>query len=240
MSIVAAATGPTTTVLAAEEGRFFGNPVFQNQLLPATIETVLMTLCTAIVVALIGLPLGVWLHNLGPRGLYPKPVLYRVLSLIVDLGRSVPFIVLIIALIPFTRIIVGTALGWQAAVVPLSVGAVPFFARIVENALREVSVGKVEAVKMMGASTGHITRHVLVPEALPGIVGGFTVTVVTLIGYTAMAGVIGGGGLGTLAYNYGYQRYQADTMIACVVLLVVIVAIVQIAGDALARRVDHR
>ena len=124
--------------------------------------------------------------------------------------------------------------------VPLSVGAIPFFARLVENSLREVSAGKVEAVKMMGASNGHVTRHVLVREGMPGIVGGFTVTVVTLISYSAMAGVIGGGGLGTLAFNYGYQRYQADTMLACVVLLVIIVALVQYTGDRIAHAIDHR
>lgn len=226
-------------ILAADE-TFFGNPVFQNQLLPATLETIYMTIATSLIVAIFGLPLGVVLHNLGPRGLYPNRAVHRALSLLVDLGRSVPFIVLLIALIPFTRIIVGTALGWGAAVVPLSVGAIPFFARLVENSLRDVSAGKVEAVKMMGASNGHITRHVLVREAMPGIVGGFTVTVVTLISYSAMAGVIGGGGLGTLAFNYGYQRYQADTMLACVVLLVIIVAIVQYAGDKIAHTIDHR
>ena len=239
MSILAADSAANISLFASGE-TFANNPVFQNQLLPATLETIYMTIATSLIVAIFGLPLGVFLHNLGPRGLYPNRAVYRVLSLIVDLGRSVPFIVLLIALIPITRIIVGTALGWGAAVVPLSIGAIPFFARLIENSLREVSAGKIESVKMMGASTGHITRNVLVREAMPGIVGGFTVTVVTLISYSAMAGVIGGGGLGTLAFNYGYQRYQADTMLACVVLLVIIVAIVQFTGDRIAHAIDHR
>lgn len=226
--------------LAQADQVFLDNPVFQNQLGPATLETVLMTLATTIVVALLGLPLGVLLHNLGPKGLSPAPAAYQVISLIVDIGRSIPFIILMIALIPFTRFMVGSALGWQAAVVPLSVGAIPFFARLVENALREVSSGKVEAVQMMGASTGHITRQVLVREAMPGIVGALTVTVVTLISYTAMAGAVGGGGLGALAISYGYQRYQTDTMLACVILLVLLVGIVQLTGNWLARVIDHR
>lgn len=221
-------------------GRFLENPVFRNQLPEAVLETIFMTGATAIIVAAFGLPLGVLLHNLGPKGLTPNAPVYRSVSLIVDIGRSIPFIVLMIALIPFTRLLIGSALGWQAAVVPLSIGAIPFFARLVENALREVSAGKVEAVKMMGASPGHIRRQVQVREGLPGIVGGFTVTVVALISYTAMAGAIGGGGLGALAFNYGYQRYQGDTMLVCVVLLVIIVTLVQFSGDRAARFLDRR
>ncbi|WP_010523556.1 methionine ABC transporter permease [Nesterenkonia sp. F] len=227
-------------IIAAQDGLFLENEVFANQLPAAILETIFMTAATGIIVALLGLPLGIALHNLGPKGLAPRPKTYRVVSILVDIGRSIPFIVLMISLIPFTRFMVGTALGWQAAVVPLSVGAIPFFARLVENALREVDAGKVEAVKMMGASSRHIMRQVQVREALPGIVGGFTVTLVALISYTAMAGAVGGGGLGALAYNYGYQRYQGDTMLACVVLLVIIVAILQWTGDRMARTIDHR
>lgn len=227
-------------IIAAQDGLFLENEVFANQLPAAILETIFMTAATGLIVALLGLPLGIALHNLGPKGLAPRSATYRVVSILVDIGRSIPFIVLMISLIPFTRFMVGTALGWQAAVVPLSVGAIPFFARLVENALREVDAGKVEAVKMMGASSRHIMRQVQVREALPGIVGGFTVTLVALISYTAMAGAVGGGGLGALAYNYGYQRYQGDTMLACVVLLVVIVAILQWTGDRISRTIDHR
>lgn len=226
--------------IAAQDGLFLENEVFANQLPAAILETIFMTAATGLIVALLGLPLGIALHNLGPKGLAPRSATYRVVSILVDIGRSIPFIVLMISLIPFTRFMVGTALGWQAAVVPLSVGAIPFFARLVENALREVDAGKVEAVKMMGASSRHIMRQVQVREALPGIVGGFTVTLVALISYTAMAGAVGGGGLGALAYNYGYQRYQGDTMLACVVLLVIVVAILQWTGDRVSRTIDHR
>ena len=167
-------------------------------------------------------------------------MLYRALSLIVDITRSIPFIILIIALIPFTRFMVGTALGWQATVVALTVGAIPFYARLVENALREVSEGKVEAALMMGASNGQVIRQVYVPEALPGLIGAATVTAVTLVSYTAMAGAVGGGGLGALAISYGYQRYQSDTMLACIIVLVLIVALIQFTGDRISRLVDHR
>ena len=145
-----------------------------------------------------------------------------------------------IAIIPFTRFVVGTALGWQATVVPLAIGAIPFFARLVEVALREVASGKIEAVQMMGATNFQIIRQVLIPEALPGLISAVTVTAVNLVSYTAMAGAVGGGGLGALAISYGYQRYQGDVMIACIVLLVAIVVIIQRVGDWLARRVDHR
>ncbi len=157
-----------------------------------------------------------------------------------DFGRAVPFIVLMLWIIPFTRLVVGTAIGWEAAVVPLTVGAIPFFARMVENSLRDVSWGKVEAVRMMGASDLHVTWNVLLREGLPGIVGGLTITLVTLISFTAMAGAVGGGGLGQLAINYGYHRYQADVMLICVILLVLIVTAVQYTGNFIARRLDHR
>jgi len=226
-------------ILSADE-LFWNNPVFHDRLWEATGETVLMMIFTTLAVAIIGLPLGILLHATSAKGLTPQAGVYRVLSLIVDFGRSIPFIILMIALIPFTRFVVGSALGWQATVVPLAVGAIPFFARLVQNALREIDAGKIEAVQMMGASKRHITLHVLVREALPAIVGALTVTVVTLIGYTAMAGTIGGGGLGALAIDYGYRRYQSDTMIACIVLLVAFVALVQWAGDTVVKKIDHR
>lgn len=222
------------------EQRWLDNPVVENQLLEAVGETVLMTAATGFFTALFGLPLGVLLHNLGGKGLRSAAPLYRVLSLVVDFGRAVPFIVLMLWIIPFTRLVVGTAIGWEAAVVPLTIGAIPFFARLVENSLRDVSWGKVEAVRMMGASDLHVTWNVLLREGLPGIIGGFTITLVTLISYTAMAGAVGGGGLGQLAINYGYHRYQGDVMLICVVLLVLIVTVVQYTGNFIARRIDHR
>ncbi|GAA1631060.1 MULTISPECIES: methionine ABC transporter permease [Brevibacterium] len=219
---------------------WFDNPAITDQMWPATIETLLMTVWSTGLAVLFGLPLGIWLFTTSKGGLSPHPIVYRVLSLIVDITRSIPFIILMIALIPFTRFMVGTALGWQATVVALTVGAIPFYARLVENALREVSDGKVEAALMMGASNGQVIRQVFIPEALPGLIGAATVTSVTLVSYTAMAGAVGGGGLGALAISYGYQRYQSDTMIACIIVLVVIVALIQFVGDRIARLVDHR
>ncbi|MBP2436838.1 methionine ABC transporter permease [Microbacterium amylolyticum] len=219
---------------------FWDNPVFHGRLWEATAETVLMMVFTTLVVAALGLPLGVLLHSTSAKGLTPTPAVYRIVSFIVDIGRSIPFIILMIALIPFTRFVVGSALGWQATVVPLAVGAIPFFGRMVQNALREVDAGKIEAVQMMGATRVHITFQVLIREALPAIVGALTVTVVTLISYTAMAGTIGGGGLGALAIDYGYRRYQSDTMVACIVLLVALVALMQWIGDTIVKKIDHR
>ncbi len=227
-------------MLSANDELWFDNPVIERFLVDAILETIYMTSATGFFTALFGLPLGVLLFNLGPKGLYPVPLLYRVLSVAVDFARAVPFIILMIWIIPFTRLVVGAAIGWEAAVVPLTIGAIPFFARMVENSLREVSWGKVEAVQMMGASKLHITWNVLLREGLPGIVGGFTITVVTLISFTAMAGAVGGGGLGQLAINYGYHRYMGDVMLICVILLVVIVTAVQYTGNYVARRIDHR
>ncbi|GAA2295083.1 ABC transporter permease [Nonomuraea roseoviolacea subsp. roseoviolacea] len=189
---------------------------------------------------LFGLPLGVALVVFDRGGLRPLPALRSVLGVLVNVGRSLPFIVLMIAIIPFTRLVVGTTIGTAAVVVPLTVGAVPFFARLVETALREVGSDVVQAAQAMGASRTTIVRKVLLPEAFPGLVAGLTVTVVALIGYSAMAGTIGGGGLGDLAVRYGYQRFETLLMIVTVVLLVVIVQVVQSLGDAVARRLSHR
>lgn len=222
------------------EDRWFDNPAITQELLPALGETVAMTFFSTIIAVVLGLPLGIWLFLTAKGSLAENVPVYRVLSALVDLGRSIPFIILMIALIPFTQFVVGTALGWQATVVPLSVGAIPFFARLVESALREIAGGKIEAVQMMGATTNQLTGQVLVPEARPGLISAATVTAVTLVSYTAMAGAVGGGGLGALAISYGYQRYQSDVMIACIVLLVLFVGIIQLIGDRLARLVDHR
>lgn len=219
---------------------WFDNPAIRIELWPALGDTLLMTLFSTAFAIIVGLPLGVWLFLTAKGSLTANPVVYRVVSSIVDLGRSIPFIILMIALIPFARFVTDSALGWQAAVVSLTVSAIPFYARLVEAALREVPAGRIEAVQMMGANTWQLVRQVLIPEALPGLVSGATVTSVALVGYTAMAGAIGGGGLGALAISYGYQRYQTDTMLACIILLVACVAVIQLAGDLLVRAVDHR
>ncbi|WEV79260.1 ABC transporter permease [Janibacter cremeus] len=231
-----------TTVAAgiAADPRWLDNPVIRDGILTATWETLAMTGVTSLFTLLLGIPVGVVLHATSPGGIAPSPMMNRVVGAVVNVGRSLPFLVLMIAIIPFTRFVVGTSLGWQAACVPLTIGAIPFYARLVEISLREVAGGKVEAVTMMGASRWEITRKVLLPESLPGLVGGLTTTIIAVIGYTAMAGAVGGGGLGAVAMTYGYSRFETDVMIVCVVLLVVIVTIVQVLGDLLARRLDHR
>ncbi|GAA3704878.1 ABC transporter permease [Nonomuraea antimicrobica] len=207
---------------------------------PATLETAQMVGWSAVFTLLLGLPLGVALVVFDRGGLRPVPVLKSVLGFVVNVGRSLPFIVLMIAIIPFTRLVVGTTIGTAAFVVPLTVGAVPFFARLVETALREVGTDVVQAAQAMGASRTTIVRKVLLPEALPGLVAGLTVTVVALIGYSAMAGTLGGGGLGDLAVRYGYQRFETLLMIVTVVLLLVIVQLLQSLGDWVARRLSHK
>ena len=219
---------------------FWTNPVNQQKFPGATLETLQKVGVSSLLTALLGLPLGLLLYLSAPNGLSPSRVVNAVLGTITNFGRSLPFVLLMIAVIPFTRWVVGTSLGWQAAVVPLTLGAVPFFARLVEAALREVSPGKVEAARVMGSTRAKIARTVLVREAMPGLVSGLTVTVIALIGYSAMAGVIGAGGLGALAISYGYQRFENEVMVAGVLAIVAIVVVVQVVGDAVARRVDHR
>ncbi|TDD35463.1 ABC transporter permease [Nonomuraea terrae] len=207
---------------------------------PATLETAQMVGWSTLFTLLFGLPLGVALVAFDRDGLRPLPGPRAVLGFVVNIGRSLPFIVLMIAIIPFTRLVVGTTIGTAAFVVPLTVGAVPFYARLVETALREVGTDVVQAAQAMGASRTTIVRKVLLPEALPGLVAGLTVTVVALIGYSAMAGTLGGGGLGDLAVRYGYQRFETLLMIVTVVLLIVIVQLLQSLGDLIARRLSHK
>lgn len=216
------------------------NPVIAQKLPEATAETLLMVGFAAVITALVGLPLGLLLQAVRPEGLTPFRPASASIGLVVNVGRSLPFVILMIALIPLTRAIVGTSLGWRAAVVPLSIGAIPFFARLVETAVREVDPGKVEAARVMGSTRSKILRSVLVREALPSLVSGFTVTVIALIAYSAMAGVIGAGGLGFLAISYGYQRFDTPVMVACIVVIVLVVQLVQVVGDGVARRLDHR
>jgi D-methionine transport system permease protein len=216
------------------------NPVIVERLPEATVETLQMVAVSSVLTVLLGLPLGVLLHTTSPGGLTPQRTISSVVGFIVNVGRSLPFVILMIAVIPLTRLIVGTSLGWQAAVVPLTLGAIPFFARLVEAGLREVSPGKVEAARVMGSTRRKILGAVLVREALPALVSAATVTVIALISFSAMAGVIGGGGLGALAISYGYQRFDTAVMVACILVIVVVVQVVQVVGDALAARLDHR
>ncbi len=206
----------------------------------ATLETGYMVGLAALFTVLIGLPLGVVLFITRSDGVAPLPWLNRALGAVINVGRSLPFVVLLIALIPLTRLIVGTTLGSTAAIVPITIGAFPFFARVVENALDEVERGRIEAIQSMGGSLWHVIGKVLLPEALPTILAGVTLTVVLLIGFSSMAGVIGGGGLGDLAIRYGYQRFNDQVMAGTVVVLVILVQGVQSIGDRLVRALSHR
>lgn len=217
------------------------SPVVTNALWPAFLETLLMVGVSGVATVLLGLPVGVVLFVTQPGGLAQnRPVNVVLGSVLVNITRSVPYAILMLSLVPFTRWIVGTSIGPIAASVSLTIAAVPFFARLVEASLREVVPGKVDAAHAMGSTRFQTVWKVLLPEAAPSLVAGVTTTVVTLIGYSAMAGLIGGGGLGRLAYNYGYQRFQPDVMVLILVILVVLVQLVQWAGDAVVRKVDHR
>lgn len=213
---------------------------FQSLLLNATGETLYMVALAALFTLLIGLTVGVLLFITRADGIWPQRAIAQPLNLLVNIGRALPFIILLIALIPFTRLLIGTTLGSTAAVVPITLGAFPFFARIVENALAEVDRGRIEAVIAMGGTQWHLVSRVLLPEALPALIGGITLTLVMLIGFSAMAGVIGGGGLGDLAIRYGYQRFNNTMMIATVIVLLLLVWAVQKLGDYVVHRLAHR
>ncbi|WP_320202657.1 methionine ABC transporter permease [Agrobacterium rosae] len=202
-------------------------------------ETALMTFASGVISLIVGLPLGLALVITSRGGIAENLWINRIIGAIVNAFRSIPFIILLVALIPLTRLIVGTSLGTWAAIVPLSIAAIPYYARIAEVSLREVDHGLIEAVRAMGGNRWTIIREVLVPEALPGIIAGFTVTLVTLIGASAMAGAIGAGGLGDLAIRYGYQRFETNVMIAVVAVLIVIVCGIQWIGDKAAARLDR-
>jgi D-methionine transport system permease protein len=206
----------------------------------AALQTLTMVVASALVAALCGLVLALVLVTTGPGDLYASPLLNRVVGNVVNVFRSVPFIILLVVLLPFTRLVAGTTIGVWAAVVPLSIAGTPFFARIAEVSLREVDRGLIEAAQAMGALRWHIVRHVLLPEALPGIVSGLTITLVAMIGSSAMAGAVGAGGLGDLAIRYGYQRFNTELMFAVLVGLVALVTLVQAIGDRVSRRFDHR
>ncbi len=203
-------------------------------------ETLLMVGVSGVLGALLGVPLGVLLYLSARGGVLPNVLLNRMIGLTVNAVRSTPFIILLVAVIPVTRLLVGSSIGTMAAIVPLTIAAAPFVARLVEVALREVDAGLIEAAQAMGASTWQIICKVLLPEALPGIVAGLTVTFVSLVGYSAMAGAVGGGGLGDVGIRYGYQRFLPEVMLAVVLILVVFVQLVQSFGDWLVRRLSHK
>lgn len=208
-------------------------------ILEGSLETLYMVGFSSTVAALVGLPMGVVLSVTAAGCILENKLLNATLSFFVNIGRSVPFIILMVAIIPLTRVIAGTSIGTNAAVVPLSVAAIPFVARVVESALREIDQGIVEAALSMGATPLQIIYKVLLPEALPAIVAGLTLTLINLIGYSAMAGAIGGGGLGDIAIRYGYQRFNPEVMMITVVLLVLMVQLFQYAGDKLSAYTRH-
>ena len=213
---------------------------YGNLFLQGTVDTLIMTCVATILAYVIGIPLGILLVVTSPNGLRPNRIVSTIVGWIVNIGRSVPFIILLVALIPFTRFIVGTSLGVPGAVGPLVVTAGPFAARMVEQSLEETDSGLVEAAQSFGASTWQIVWKVYLKETLPSLVRGAAITFVTLFGYSAMAGTVGAGGLGDIAIRYGYQRFQTDVMIFAVLLCVVLVIVFQAIGDVTARKIDKR
>ncbi len=203
-------------------------------------ETLLMVGISGVLGAAGGLPLGVLLYLTDRGALLQNKLLYRVMSLIVNTVRSTPFIILLVAVIPLTRFFVGSSIGTAAAIVPLTIAAIPFAARLIETALHKVDLGLIEAVQAMGATNWQIVYKVLLPEAMPGIVASLTMTFVSLVGYSAMAGAIGGGGLGDVGIRYGYQRFLPEVMLGVVLILVIFVQLVQSLGDKLVRHLGHK
>lgn len=204
-----------------------------------TLETIYMVILAGLIAVIFGVPLGVILFTTRKGGIFENILYNKGLSAIVNVIRAIPFIILLIALIPFTRLIIGTSIGTNAAVIPLSIAAIPFFARIVESCLIKVGDGMIEAGTAMGASPLQIIRKIMLPEAMPLIVHGITTTLISLVGYSAMAGAVGGGGLGSVAINYGYQRFDVSIMLGTIVILVILVYFVQYLGDRIAQRFTH-
>ncbi len=205
-----------------------------------TLETLEMTVISTVFAYVIGIPLGILVTITAPGGLRPHRVFNVVLGWILNIGRSIPFIILLVALIPFTRFLVGTALGVAGAIVPLTIAAAPFVGRMVEQSLAEVDGGLIEAAQSFGASTFQIVYKVFLKESVPSLIRGASITFITLFGYSAIAGTVGAGGLGDIAIRYGYQRYQDDVMIAAVILCIILVQIAQTIGDVTARKIDKR
>ncbi|MDA5286479.1 methionine ABC transporter permease [Streptomyces sp. NPDC054904] len=212
----------------------------QPLLTQGTYDTLYMVLWSTLVTVLGGLPIGVLLVLTDKGGLLRNQPLNKVLGVIVNIGRSLPFIILLIAVIPFTTAVVGTFIGPTAMIVPLSIGAIPFFARLVETAVREVDHGLIEAVESMGGGIPTLVGKVLLPQALPSLIAGVTTTLITLIGYSAMAGAVGGEGLGSKAITYGFQRFETGFMVATVVILIALVTVIQLIGDGVVRVLSRR
>ncbi len=208
-------------------------------LLNATLQTIYMVVAASFIAVCLGLPLGVILYITRRGNLLAQPLVHHLLAAIVNVTRSIPFIILMIAVIPITRFLVGSSIGTAAAIVPLSFAALPFVARIVDNALLEVDTGLIEAAEAMGATSWQTIIHVLLPEAFANIVNGITLTIINLIGYSAMAGAVGGGGLGDMAVRYGYQRFNSSVMLMTIVMMVILVQAIQFFGDKIAKRVSH-
>ncbi|NIG63021.1 MAG: methionine ABC transporter permease MetI [Serratia symbiotica] len=204
------------------------------------VETFMMTFISGFLGFVLGLPVGVLLYVTCPGQIIANKTLYNVLSGLVNIFRSIPFIILLVWMIPFTRMVVGTSIGLQAAIVPLTVGAAPFIARMVENTLLEIPLGLLEAARAMGATPMQIINKVLLPEALPGLVNAATITLITLVGYSAMGGAVGAGGLGQIGYQYGYIGYNATVMNTVLLLLIVLVYLIQFCGDRIVKAVTHK
>lgn len=203
----------------------------------STLQTLQMVFFSTLFAVIIGFPLGILLFITSSTGIMPKPLFNMVLSRIIDVLRSFPFVILMIVLLPFTRFVLGTAIGTSATIMPLSLAAAPFVARVIETALIEIDPGVITAARAMGSTNWQIIRKVLVPEVLPSVVSGITLTIINLISYSAMAGTLGGGGLGDLAIRYGYQRFRTDMMLASVVVIILLVALIQFAGTKLSERI---
>ncbi|HEY9274859.1 MULTISPECIES: methionine ABC transporter permease [Achromobacter] len=216
------------------------SPQLIDLLITSLLDTLLMVGVASAIAVVVGIPLGVILTVTARGNMLENQSVNHALGAVINATRSVPFVILMVAIIPFTRLVAQTSIGTTAAIVPLSVAAIPFMARIAENAMREVDPGLITAARAMGASPMQIIMKVLLPESLPGLIAATVVTVVSLIGYSAMAGAIGGGGLGDLAIRYGYQRFQSDVMAAVVIVLIVLVQVIQSLGDRYVRRISHR
>ena len=209
-------------------------------LITGTLDTLQMTVISTIMAMIIGIPLGVVLVVTSKGHILETAALNKILGAIVNATRSIPFIILMVAIIPFTRMVVGTSIGTTAACVPLTLAAIPFLARLVETSIKDIQFGVIEAAQSMGASPFQIIRKVLLPEALPTIIDNVTVLIVNLIGYSAMAGAIGGGGLGDIAIRYGYQRFQGDIMLATIIILIIMVQVIQMIGDGLSKAMNKK
>ena len=213
---------------------------YQDLLIRGTLETLYMTFASTVFAYIIGLPLGVIMVITDKKGIAPNKAVNQILGTVVNIGRSLPFIILMVALIPFTRAVVGTAIGSTAAIVPLTIAAAPFVARMVESSLAELDPGVIEAAKTMGATNTQIARKVLLPESIPSLIRGFSITTITLIGYSAMAGAFGSGGLGDIAIRYGFHRFEPKVMLVTVVLIIVIVQLIQMGFNFAANKIDKR